>query len=86
MIYSDSLYNISLNYNGGFGGEKNYGAEINDSKSYIEYHKFISDSLNAGLKVSKKDTHVYYYCDQIYIGLIQDVYRKSGIENKRVAL
>src|SRR6185436_4115005 len=29
---------------------------------------------------------VFYYCDQIYIGLIQDVYRSFGISNKRVCL
>lgn len=86
MIYSDPVYNISIDYDGGIGGKKDYGGNVNDTRTYEEYKNFIKDSLIASLAVSDTNTHVFYYCDQIYIGLIQDVYRSLGIENKRVCL
>jgi DNA modification methylase len=36
--------------------------------------------------VAKPDTHVFYWSDQIYVGLVQDLYRELGIENKRICL
>lgn len=86
MVYSDPVYNISIDYDGGIGGNKDYGGNVNDTRSYEEYRTFIKDSLVAGLAVSNQDTHVFYYCDQVYIGLIQEVYRSLGIANKRVCL
>lgn len=86
MIYSDPVYNISIDYDGGIGGKKDYGGNVNDTRTYEEYKNFIKDSLIASLAVSDTNIHVFYYCDQIYIGLIQDVYRSLGIENKRVCL
>jgi len=86
MIYSDPVYNISIDYDGGIGGNKDYGGNVNDTRSYEEYKKFITDSLSAALPVCNPDTHIFYYCDQIYIGLIQDIYRSCGIANKRVCL
>lgn len=86
MIYSDPVYNISIDYDGGIGGNKDYGGNVNDTRSYEEYRTFIKDSLVAGLAVSNQDTHIFYYCDQVYIGLIQEVYRSLGIANKRVCL
>lgn len=86
MIYSDPVYNISIDYDGGIGGNKDYGGNVNDTRSYEEYKLFIKDSLSAALSVSSTDTHVFYYCDQVYIGLIQEIYRSLGIANKRVCL
>ncbi|MFA5029618.1 MAG: DNA methyltransferase [Patescibacteria group bacterium] len=86
MIYSDPVYNIQIDYNGGIGGDKDYGGNVNDSRTFEEYKQFITDSLKSALAVSNPDTHVFYYCDQIYIGLIQEVYLSLGINNKRVCL
>ena len=86
MIYSDPVYNLNVDYNGGIGGKQEYGGSVNDSRSYEEYKKFICDSLESALLVSHDDIHVFYWCDQISIGLIQDVYRSFGIANKRVCL
>lgn len=86
MIYSDPVYNISIDYDGGIGGKKDYGGNVNDTRTYDEYKTFITDSLTAALAVSSPNTHVFYYCDQIYIGLIQEIYRSLGIANKRVCL
>jgi DNA modification methylase len=86
MIYSDPVYNISVDYDGGIGGNKEYGGSVNDTRTFDEYKTFIKDSLSSALAVSNTDTHIFYYCDQIYIGLVQDVYRTLGVSNKRVAL
>ena len=89
MIYSDPVYNLKLDslYGGGIGGNADYGgANVNDNRTVAEYYTFIKDSLEAGLAVSHDDLHVYYYCDQNFIGLIQSVYLDTGLHNKRVCL
>jgi DNA modification methylase len=86
MIYSDPIYNIQIDYDGGISGKKEYGGNVNDNRTIEEYRTFIHDSLKVALEVSDPNTHVFYWCDQIYIGLIQDVYRSLGINNKRVCL
>jgi DNA modification methylase len=86
MIYSDPPYNIGLNYNKGIGGKKNYGGNVQDNKSDKEYKEFLVKTISNGLSVSEKDVHVFYYCDQQYIGLLQEIYKKLGIDNKRVCM
>jgi len=86
MIYSDPPYNLNLNYSGGFTGTQNYGGNVNDNRSYDEYRQFIKDTLVPALTVAKSDCHVFYWCDQTYIGLIQELYRELNIINKRVCL
>jgi DNA modification methylase len=86
MIYSDPVYNINIDYNGGIGGQKDYGGSVNDTRGYEEYLNFINQALRASLAVSHEDTHVFYWCDQVYIGLIQELYRKNSVDNKRVVL
>jgi len=86
MIYSDPVYNLKVNYNSGLGGKKNYGGTVNDSRSDEEYREFIKKSLVNALSVAKPDTHIFYWSDQTYIGLIQELYRELGIANKRVCL
>lgn len=86
MIYSDPVYNLNINYDGGIGGKQDYGGNVNDTRTFEEYKTFIRESLESALTVSNPSTHVFYYCDQVYIGLIQDIYRSLGISNKRVCL
>jgi DNA modification methylase len=86
MIYSDPVYNIKIDYNKGLGGNKHYGGSVNDNRSYTEYKEFLRKSLQNALSVSLKETHVFYWSDQIYIGLVQELYRELEIENKRVCL
>ncbi len=88
IIYSDPLYNLQggVDYNTGIGGAQDYGGNVNDTRTYDEYKKFLKDSMEAGLAVCHEDTHVFYYCDQIYIGVVQELYRSLSIENKRVCL
>lgn len=85
-IYSDPPYNLSYDYNKGLGGKKNYGAEVKDTRTYDEYRTFLKKSLECALSVADKNTHVFYWSDQIYIGMLQELYRELGIANKRVCL
>ncbi len=86
MIFSDPIYNISVDYNGGIGGKQQYGGTVNDTKSDDEYKEFLRKSMTAALAVTKEDAHVFYWSDQTYIWLIQTLYRELGIINKRVCL
>lgn len=86
MIYSDPPYNINIDYNGGIGGKQSYGGNVLDTRTDSEYKEFITKTMVAALSVAKPDTHVFYWCDQIYIGLMQEMYRELGIANKRVCL
>lgn len=86
MIYSDPIYNIKIDYNSGIGGKKSYGGNVNDNRTYTEYKDFLKKSLINALAVAHDDTHVFYWSDQKYIGLIQELYRELDIENKRVCL
>lgn len=86
IVYSDPPYNIKLDYNKGIGGKKSYGGNVQDSRSYSEYKEFLKKSLENALSVANKDVHVFYWSDQVYIGLIQELYRELDIENKRVCL
>lgn len=86
MIYSDPPYNINLSYSKGIGGKKNYGGNVEDNRSDAEYKEFLRKSLTNALSVVDNNTHIFYWCDQIYIGVVQELYRELGISNKRVCL
>lgn len=86
MIMSDPIYNIAIDYNSGIGGKQSYGGTVDDSKSDNEYKSFLKASMESALAVTKADAHVFYWSDQVYIWLIQTLYRELGISNKRVCL
>ncbi len=87
MIYCDSPYNIGLSYDKGIGGTKGkYGGKTNDNKSFIEYQSFLKKTIENALLVAKDNAHFFYWCDQNYVGMIQDLYRNLGIENRRTCL
>jgi DNA modification methylase len=88
MIMSDPIYNLKIEglYNGGIGGKQQYGGMVDDSKTDEEYRAFIKATMEAALAVTKDDAHVFYWCDQTYIWLMQTLYRELGLTNKRVAI
>jgi DNA modification methylase len=87
MIYCDPPYNISLSYNNGIGTSGKYGGtHTNDNKSLEQYREFLKKTIENALSVAKSDYHIFYWCDQNYIGLLQDLYREIGITNRRVCL
>lgn len=84
MIYCDPPYNIGLNYSTGIGSSSKYrkdfpdlkykGVEINDSKKVEEYKEFLDSTIKNALRVINKDAHLFYWCDQKYIWLLQQLY------------
>jgi len=86
MIYCDPPYNIGMDYRKGIGTNGKYTPDkyVNDNKRVGEYEAFIQTSLKNALAVSKPDTHVFYWCDEKYVWLIQTIYNKSDITNRRI--
>ena len=83
----DPIYNIGLDYKNGFSTKGKYGSQkINDKKPDEEYRNFLKSALQNGLKYSLPDLHVFCWCDQKYIGMLQSIYKELGITNKRVCI
>jgi DNA modification methylase len=83
----DPPYNINLDYDKGIGSNGRYGGkQTKDNKTDEEYRQFILSSLQNGLAVAQNDCHVFCWCDETYIGLVQEIYQELRIENKRVCL
>lgn len=86
MIFSDPIYNIGLSYDSGLGGKQSYGGKTNDKKTDAEYKEFLKKSLGNATSISHENCHIFYWCDESYIGILQELYREFEIENKRVCL
>jgi len=88
MIYCDPPYNIGLDYRKGIGTKGKYTPDklVNDSKSTDGYSTFLEASLTNALAASRPDVHVFYWCDEKYVGLVQGLYEKLGIVNRRICL
>lgn len=90
MVYSDPPYNIGLNYSKGIGtGGKYQGKEkssIDDSKTTANYSEFLQQTMQAAIANAQKNVHLFYWCDEKYIWLVQTLFEKLGAENKRVCL
>jgi DNA modification methylase len=86
MLYLDPVYNLDIDYSRGIGGKQNYGGNVNDHRTESEYRQFLKKILENSLAVAKPNCHVFCYCDQTKIGLIQDLYRELRVKNKRVCL
>ncbi len=85
MIYCDPPYNIGLDYRNGIGTKGKYTDKIvNDSKSLEEYESFIDQSLKNALAASDQNVHAFYWCDEKYVSLLQNLYEKNGIANRRI--
>ncbi len=86
MIFCDPPYNIGFSYKNGLTTKGKYGGKIDDSKTDEDYRKFIQSTMVNALAVTKSDSHVFYWCDQKYIGLMQSLYEDLGVVNRRVCL
>jgi DNA modification methylase len=85
-INSDPPYNIKLNYSTGIGNASNYGGQEKDNKTEDEYKQFLKTSIENALAVSQKDTHIFYWSDECSVGILQQIYKELGIENKRLCI
>ncbi len=86
MVYCDPPYNINLDYDKGVATKGKYGGQINDRRSNEEYRTFLQESIKNALATCKPEAHIFYWCDQNYIGMLQELYQELGIANKRVCL
>jgi DNA modification methylase len=88
MIFCDPPYNIGLDYRKGIGTNGKYTPDkyVHDKKKDTEYQQFIETSLTNALAESLPDTHVFYWCDERYVWLLQTLYEKLGITNRRLCL
>ena len=89
IIYCDPPYNIGLDYNKGIGTEGKYQGSFSgkkDSKKDGEYGAFIDSTLKAAIANTKPNAHVFYWCDERYIWLIQSLFASNKVKNQRVCL
>lgn len=86
MLYVDPVYNINLSYQKGVGGKAEYGGNTNDNKPDDEYRAMLSKFMDNSLAVMADDAHVFIYCDQTYVGMVQDLMREHGLTNRRTCL
>ena len=87
MVYMDPPFNIFLDYDKGIGGRAKYGGKLTkDNKTDTEYREFLVKAIENALRKTKSDAHIFTYCDESYIGLLQEIYKQLGIDNKRICL
>lgn len=91
IIYCDPPYNIGLSYSNAYsrteGMKKKYYGTYNDKeKNDSQYSDFIFKTIENAKKHAEPNAHYFYWCDEKYIGLIQSIYEKLKIANKRVCL
>lgn len=85
-INCDPPYNIGLNYSTGIGNASNYGGQEKDKRTDIDYAQFLKTSIQNALAVASPDTHIFYWCDEIKVGLLQGLYTELNINNKRLCI
>lgn len=89
FVFCDPPYNIGLDYSKGIGTHHKYGGAYSakdDRRKPKDYEAFISQSIENSLKVAKDDAHIFFWCDESFIGKMQGIYEANNIKNKRVCL
>ncbi len=86
MVNDDPPFNIGLSYDKGVGNKAKYGGMTDDSKSESEYRTFLKTLIQNALKVSKKDAHIMFWCDERYVYLLQGIYQELGVYSKRLCI
>lgn len=85
-VNTDMPFNLGLDYNTGMGGKSSYGGTINDKKPDREYRAFVRALIESARSVVHEDAHIFFWCDEKYIGMLQELYREIGIDVKRLCL
>lgn len=86
MLDIDTPYNIGLSYNKGVGGKGKYGGKTDDNKSEKKYTEFLRKIIQNGLSVTNPDTHIFMWCDERWVWLLQTLYQELGIKSKRLCI
>jgi DNA modification methylase len=69
-------------------GDNKINMIYNDPSCKIDddYSDFVKKIIENSLTVADKNVHVYSWCDEKFIGIIQSLFSSNGIENKRVCM
>lgn len=88
MVYCDPPFNIQLDYDKGIGNtaSKYGGVHTKDNRTDEEYKDFLKQTMENALCVSRHNLHLFYFCDETYIGLVQSLFTELGLTNRRVCL
>lgn len=87
FIYCDPPYNIGLDYSSGISTKGKYKWWFqSDSKTTGEYKDFLDATIKNILPYTNQDTHLFYWCDENYIGTLQELYKENTLTPKRVCL
>ncbi|MFA6038705.1 MAG: DNA modification methylase [Candidatus Peribacteraceae bacterium] len=84
MLYIDPPFNIGLDYSKGVSQRKAYGGKTNDRKNEEDYRSFLKAILGNALAAGKKDLHCFFWCDENWTWLIQELYRELGVTHRRL--
>ena len=89
FISSDPPYNIGLDYSKGISTQGKYKGAFTaskDKKSSPAYKAFIDASIGNALSVATKDAHIFYWCDENFVGKMQEIFEANVITNRRTCL
>ena len=91
VVYCDPPYNIGLDYDKGTEGVQKgkYGGSysgVKDKKKDGQYAEFIDQTIKNALAHAKPNLHIFYWCDEKYIGLFQMLFADNKIDTNRVCL
>jgi len=86
LIDDDLPFNINLSYDKGVSGHGHYGGSTNDQKTDKEYRIFVKTIMQNALAVAKPDCHAFFWCDERYVWLFQQLYKELGLDSKRLCI
>ncbi|MCL5094346.1 MAG: DNA modification methylase [Patescibacteria group bacterium] len=86
LVDNDLPFNLKISYRMGISGKKFYGGDVNDNKSVAEYRDFVTKMVKNSIDFSKPDAHVFNWCDENWVWLLQTVYMELGIKPQRLCL
>ena len=86
MVNDDMPYNIGLSYDKGVGGKAKYGGKHNDNQSETEYRAFVKSVMENALAVAKPDAHIFFWCDERWVYLFQQLYAELGVHSLRLCI
>ena len=81
FISCDPPYNIGLDYSKGISTEGKYKGSFTaskDKKSSPAYRAFIDASIKNALSVATKDAHIFFWCDENFVGKMQEIFEGNG--------
>ncbi len=89
MIYTDPPYNIGLDYSKGVSTTGKYDGAYTgkkDSKKDADYAGFLDATMKNAISHARPNFHMFYWCDEKYIWLLQSLFQDNKVDNKRVCM